>query len=103
LVMDIGQIRNVAVIGAGLMGHGLAQIFAGRGYEVSLMDVQEDFLAKARAGIRSNLTLMAQHGIGRVEDIDTVLSRVKTTTDLIESRIWIRCAPVRPFLPPIPR
>lgn len=82
---DIGQIRNVAVIGAGLMGHGLAQIFAGRGYGVSLMDVQEDLLDKARAGIRSNLTLMAQHGIGRLEDIDAVLSRVKTTTDLGEA------------------
>jgi 3-hydroxybutyryl-CoA dehydrogenase len=81
----IGQIRNVAVIGAGLMGHGLAQIFAGRGYGVCLMDVQEDLLDKARTGIRSNLTLMAQHGIGRVEDIDAVLSRVKTTTTLREA------------------
>jgi 3-hydroxybutyryl-CoA dehydrogenase len=78
-----GQIRKVAIIGAGLMGHGLAQIFAGKGYEVHLMDLKEDLLEKGLAGIRSNLSLMAEHGIGTLQDIEPVLSRVKTTTDLL--------------------
>jgi 3-hydroxybutyryl-CoA dehydrogenase len=82
---EIGRIRNIAVIGAGLMGHGLAQIFAGNGYDVALTDLNQDLLDKALAGIRSNLTLMAEHGIGKPEDIDPALARVKTTTDLGEA------------------
>jgi len=81
----VGQIRKVAIIGAGLMGHGLAQIFAGKGKEVILMDLNEDLLKKGLAGIRSNLSLMAEHGIGKAEEIDGVLSRVRTTTDLGEA------------------
>jgi 3-hydroxybutyryl-CoA dehydrogenase len=81
----IGQIRKVAIIGAGLMGHGLAQIFAGKEKEVTLMDLNEDLLKKGLAGIRSNLSLMAEHGIGKVKEIEGVLSRVRTTTDLGEA------------------
>ncbi|MDD5207668.1 MAG: 3-hydroxyacyl-CoA dehydrogenase NAD-binding domain-containing protein [Desulfobacterales bacterium] len=82
---QVGQIRKIAIIGAGLMGHGLAQIFAGKGREVILMDLNEDLLKKGLAGIRSNLSLMAEHGIGKAEEIDGVLSRVRTTTDLGEA------------------
>jgi 3-hydroxybutyryl-CoA dehydrogenase len=79
---QVGQIRKVAVVGAGLMGHGLAQIFAGKGREVHLMDLNKDLLEKALASIRSNLSLMAEQGIGTQGDIEPVLSRVKTATDL---------------------
>lgn len=82
---EIGRIRNIAVIGAGLMGHGLAQIFAGKGYEVALTDLSEDLLDKALAGIRSNLSLMAERGIGKPEDVDPALSRIRTTKDLGEA------------------
>ncbi|MEW6666675.1 MAG: 3-hydroxyacyl-CoA dehydrogenase NAD-binding domain-containing protein [Thermodesulfobacteriota bacterium] len=81
----MGQIKNVAIVGAGLMGHGLAQIFAGRGYEVALMDVHQDLLTKALAGVRSNLALMAQHGIGKEADIEPSLSRIRISTDLKEA------------------
>jgi len=81
----IGRIGKVAVIGAGLMGHGLTQIFAGKGKEVILMDLSEDLLKKGLAGIRSNLSLMAEHGIGKKEEIEVVLSRVRTTTNLGEA------------------
>lgn len=82
---QIGRIRKVAIVGAGLMGHGLAQIFAGKGKEVILMDLSEDLLKKGLAGIRSNLSLMAEHGIGKREEIEGVLSRVRTTTNLGEA------------------
>lgn len=78
----IGHIKHVAVIGAGLMGHGLAQIFSCQGYRVTLMDLNQELLNKAISGIRSNLNLMAQHGIGDASNINSVLSRIKTTTDL---------------------
>lgn len=78
----IGHIKHVAVIGAGLMGHGLAQIFSCQGYRVTLTDLNQELLNKAISGIRSNLNLMAQHGIGDASNINSVLSRIKTTTDL---------------------
>jgi len=60
---DIKEFRNISVIGAGLMGHGIAQIFAVNGYPVTLVDLGAEILDKAIENIRSNLTLMAQSGI----------------------------------------
>ena len=49
----MAKIENIAVIGAGLMGHGLAQIFAVHGYPVKLMDIKEELLGKAIENARS--------------------------------------------------
>ena len=49
------EIRTVAVIGAGTMGHSLAQVFAQRGYRVWLNDVQEEALSRAQSLIAANL------------------------------------------------
>jgi len=81
----MSKIENIAVIGAGLMGHGIAQIFAVNGYNVTLMDLQDDLLSKAIENIRSNLTLMAQKGIGHSDHIGAAIARVKTTVDLNEA------------------
>jgi 3-hydroxybutyryl-CoA dehydrogenase len=77
--------ERIAVIGAGLMGHGIAQIFCAKGYEVSLTDLNDDILAKALGSIRANLTLLAEHGIGKAEDVDGAVGRVKTTVSLEEA------------------
>ena len=87
----MSHVQCVGVIGAGLMGHGIAQIFALRGYSVVLMDVKEELLPKALEGVRSNLTLMAEKGIGRREDIDPALSRIKTTVDMAEAADGVQC------------
>ena len=87
----MSRIKNIAVIGAGLMGHGIAQIFAVHGYSVALMDVKEGLLSKALEGVRSNLTLMAEKGMGRREDIDPTLSRIKTTVDMAEAADGVQC------------
>jgi 3-hydroxybutyryl-CoA dehydrogenase len=76
---------RIAIIGAGLMGHGIAQIFAVHGFQVSLLDVSEEFLAKAIENVRSNLTLLAKNGIGTREDIEGAVGRIKTTRDLREA------------------
>jgi 3-hydroxybutyryl-CoA dehydrogenase len=73
------------------MGHGIAQIFATRGYAVTLTDVKEELLSKALEGVRSNLTLMAEKGIGLREDIDSALSRIKTTVDMAEAADGAHC------------
>jgi 3-hydroxybutyryl-CoA dehydrogenase len=82
---DIRDIENITVIGAGLMGHGLAQIFAVRGYSVSLMDISQELLTSALEDIRGNLTLMAQKGIGHPDAIEPAIGRIRTTVDLNEA------------------
>jgi 3-hydroxybutyryl-CoA dehydrogenase len=77
--------ERIAVIGAGLMGHGIAQIFAEKGWHVSLMDVDEAILTRACQGIRANLTLLAENGIGRPEHVEPALGRIKTTLRMEEA------------------
>ncbi len=74
--------EHVAVIGAGLMGHGIAQIFALHGHTVSLLDVDDSVLSKALENVRANLTLLANNGIGTKEGIDPAVRRITTTRDL---------------------
>lgn len=74
--------QKIAVVGAGLMGHAIAQIFAVKGHQVGLVDLDENILEYATRGIRENLKLMAEHEFIRTEEIDTALSRVTTTTDI---------------------
>jgi 3-hydroxybutyryl-CoA dehydrogenase len=76
---------HIAIIGAGLMGHGIAQIFASHGHRVSLVDVSDEVLATALENIRANLALMAQSGIGGPEEIESALGRIKTTRELEEA------------------
>jgi 3-hydroxybutyryl-CoA dehydrogenase len=81
----MSEIMNITVIGAGLMGHGIAQVFAQNGYPVTLMDLNEEFLARAAKNIRSNLTVMAENDIGSFKDIDSVISQIKFTSDMSEA------------------
>jgi 3-hydroxybutyryl-CoA dehydrogenase len=76
---------RIAIIGAGLMGHGIAQIFAVHGFPVSLLDVNDEVLAKATENVRTNLTLLAKNGIGKSEDIEGAVGRITTTRDLREA------------------
>lgn len=73
---------KITVIGAGLMGHGIAQVFAGKGYPVTLMDLNEDLLVNALKNIRLNLAMMADNNIGSHSDIDKIISLIKTTTNM---------------------
>ncbi len=82
---EVKNIRNISVIGAGMMGHGIAQIFATRGYHVTMSDVSYEVLSKAIENIRSNLNLMAQRGIGRQEEIEPSVQKIKLTLDLEEA------------------
>jgi 3-hydroxybutyryl-CoA dehydrogenase len=83
--MEAEEIRNISVIGAGMMGHGIAQIFATQGFHVMLSDINENVLTQALENIRSNLHLMAQKGIGHRQRIEPSIRRIKTTVDLEEA------------------
>ena len=83
--MERREIKNISIIGSGMMGHGIAQVFAAQNYNVTLLDVQQDLLTKAIENIRSNLTFLAKRGMGKNKDIEPTLRRIKTTLDLNEA------------------
>jgi 3-hydroxybutyryl-CoA dehydrogenase len=81
----VEEIRKVSIIGAGLMGHGIAQVFASHGIQVCLSDIKKELLVKALKQIKSNLNLMVNKGIGRKSDIAQIISRIRTTTEIDET------------------
>jgi 3-hydroxybutyryl-CoA dehydrogenase len=76
---------KIAVIGAGLMGHGIAQIFALKGHIVSLMDISSDLLEDAMSNIRSNLYQLSEHDIASQSDIEPALERIVTGTEMAQA------------------
>jgi 3-hydroxybutyryl-CoA dehydrogenase len=88
--MKAEGIRNISVIGAGFIGPGIAQIFASRGYPVRLVDIKDELLPKALENIRFNLSLMAAKGLLPESEIDIILGKVKTTTDMGEATLDVQ-------------
>jgi 3-hydroxybutyryl-CoA dehydrogenase len=78
-------IRQVAVIGAGMMGHGIGQVFAQAGFRVSLFDSQEKVLQSAPGRIRNSLEVLARSGVIRKKEIQATLSRIGLAGDLTEA------------------
>jgi len=73
---------NVAVIGSGLMGAGIAQVAATAGHRVVLRDVTEEALDRGLAGIRTSLDRFAAKGKLAAEDAEAAVARITTTVDL---------------------
>jgi 3-hydroxybutyryl-CoA dehydrogenase len=73
---------NVAVVGSGLMGSGIAQVAATAGHQVVLRDVTQDALDRGLAGIRTSLDRFAAKGKLSAEDAAGALGRITTTVDL---------------------
>ena len=78
------SIRRVAVLGAGTMGHGIAEVFAMSGFEVNLMDVSDEILRNALNRIRDSLERLSRRGELR-EGVDAIMSRIHTTTKVAEA------------------
>jgi 3-hydroxybutyryl-CoA dehydrogenase len=78
-------IKKIAVIGAGTMGHGIAQSFAHAGYRVSMMSRTQRTLDRALALIESSLSAMAQEEMIDQKSIPTIISRIVTTTSIEEA------------------
>jgi len=75
------EIKKIGVIGAGLMGSGIAQVAAQSGFEVTLMDVEQRFVDKGLTGIEKNLKRMTEKGKMDASEAKTVRSRISTTLD----------------------
>jgi 3-hydroxybutyryl-CoA dehydrogenase len=80
------EIRNVLVLGAGTMGNGIAHVFAANGYDVTLCDVFEPALLKGLSTIERNLKRQAAKGTIKEEEIQAILGRIKSTTELSDAK-----------------
>ena len=78
------MIKNVAVIGAGTMGNGIAHVFAQFGYEVSLVDISQESLNKGMATIEKNLDRMVSKERISADDKSATLGRLTTSTSIEE-------------------
>lgn len=77
--------RTVAVVGAGLMGSGIAQVAATAGWDVVLRDVSDEALARGRAMVEeSTARLVDKERLGAA-DREAALARIRTTSDLEEA------------------
>ena len=82
ITMDKEKVKNVLVVGAGIMGNSIAQVFASAGFDVILVDVDEKALNRAMGLIESSLKTLANFGKISKDQIPSVLSRIKPSTDL---------------------
>jgi 3-hydroxybutyryl-CoA dehydrogenase len=95
---DPRTIETVAVIGAGTMGHGIAQVAASAGYRVILHDVDRETLARGIQGIERNLNKGIQLGKLTGADCDRVLQNIHGTTrleELSKAQLIIEAVPER--------
>lgn len=83
--MKSEDIQNVAVIGAGLMGHGIAQEFAMNGYKVTVNDQTIEILDKAIENIKRNLEMMKQVGLIQENHVSKALENLGVGTSIIEA------------------
>ncbi|AJZ82784.1 3-hydroxyacyl-CoA dehydrogenase family protein [Streptomyces sp. AgN23] len=74
--------KKLAVIGAGLMGSGIAQVSAQAGWDVVLRDVTDEALRRGTDGIRASYEKFVSKGKLAAEEAERALGRITTTTDL---------------------
>jgi 3-hydroxybutyryl-CoA dehydrogenase len=79
------EIKRVCVLGAGIMGAGIAQVAAEAGFEVRLRDIEDRFVDKGLATIKQNLDRMVSKGKMEAASAQAVLQRITGTTKLAEA------------------
>ncbi|BDB98748.1 3-hydroxyacyl-CoA dehydrogenase/enoyl-CoA hydratase family protein [Saccharolobus caldissimus] len=82
--MKVEDIKKILVVGAGTMGHGIAEVAAIAGYQVYLSDISQDILNSALERIRWSLSKLQERGQIK-ESTDSVLSRIKPVVGLDKS------------------
>jgi len=82
--MDLKDIKKIAILGAGTMGSGLAQIHAQAGYQVTMYSRSKGTLDKAVALIKSSLQTEVDEGLQDGDQVPAILERITTTTSVEE-------------------
>jgi 3-hydroxybutyryl-CoA dehydrogenase len=82
MVLTAEQIKNVSVIGAGTMGHGIAQAYAQEGYPVTITDVAKAALTGVKDRIKSNLDTLTREGLITAKEAASTLDRINVVDSL---------------------
>jgi len=82
--MKFEEIKGIAVLGAGVMGHGIAQVCASI-YDVKLYDVDKTILENAILKIKNNLNKLVEKGKINKDDLENIMNRIHLTNDLKEA------------------
>jgi 3-hydroxybutyryl-CoA dehydrogenase len=80
----MSDIKKVFIVGAGTMGHGLAQMFAQNGYDVSLYSRTQKTLDRADSLIRGSLNTMIEAGVLKESEVEPIMGRIHSTTSMEE-------------------
>jgi len=80
--MDPKNVRSALVVGAGVMGHSIAQVFAQAAIEVNLVDLDGKILERAMNLVKSNLETLAEFRRVSGDEIPAILARIHLSTDL---------------------
>lgn len=79
------DIKKICVLGAGLMGNGIAQVCAQAGFEVAMRDIEQRFIDNGMNTIKRNLSREVEKGKRTQDDMNAVLGRIKPTLDMKEA------------------
>jgi 3-hydroxybutyryl-CoA dehydrogenase len=79
------EIKKICVLGAGLMGNGIAQVSACAGYDVTLRDIEQRFIDGGMNTIKKNLSRDVEKGKITQDQANAILGRIKPTLDLKEA------------------
>lgn len=83
--MDLEEINTITVLGAGNMGHGIAEVAAIAGYDVYMRDIKEEFVQNGHEQIEWSLGKLAEQGRMSEEEADATLERVTPVVDMEEA------------------
>ncbi|MFX0168716.1 MAG: 3-hydroxyacyl-CoA dehydrogenase [Candidatus Hodarchaeota archaeon] len=79
--MKVEDVKNVTVLGAGLMGHGITQSFAQAGFNVIMVDIKDEFVNTGLGNIKWSLGKFLEKGKISSADHDAILNRITTSID----------------------
>jgi 3-hydroxybutyryl-CoA dehydrogenase len=83
--VSMTDITRIAIIGAGVMGHGIGQEFARAGYQVTLHRQSEQGLRQSLAWVERNLDEFVEWGLLAAGDVPSILARIHTATSIAEA------------------
>ncbi|MBY8987479.1 MAG: 3-hydroxyacyl-CoA dehydrogenase family protein [Candidatus Lokiarchaeota archaeon] len=84
-MIEIEDLNSVLIIGAGTMGHSIAQVYAQAGFEVDLVDTHQKKLDHAVDLIKSNLAVLAEFDRVQTDEILSIIEKIHPKTDLKEA------------------
>jgi 3-hydroxybutyryl-CoA dehydrogenase len=84
-IKAMAEIEKIGVIGAGIMGNGIAQVAAQGGYRVAMMDLNDKCIQNALDSIKSSLGRMTRKGKINQETVTQIMNRITGTLDMIEA------------------